>query len=478
MKAILSLLIISIFCISQLAFKHSNTGYTKQIPTIDTFPFISTIKEFKGKLVTSEQGTVTLTSALHNDFYHLDSTNKLGYFYVEARVGAFYNAKSARLPLNIAIVIDRSGSMAGSKMKFAKEAAKAIIDKLNAEDVVSVIMYDHEVTLLQPSVKVLLKDSIKHRIDAIEERGSTNLWGGSEKGYEQVKTGFKPGYVNRVLLISDGLANSGLTNARIINNKVRQYKDEEGITLSSFGVGLDYNEVLMTDMAENGGGNYYFINDPEKMAAILEQEIIGLAKIAAKNAELQIDLPQGIQVTKIYAYKADVKANRITIKFRDLFSEDVKGVLLQFKLPHQINTSLYFTTSLNYTDVNNGLVKQLQQENTLQPIQNEGELLTHYNKKVLEQTLLYQSNETLEKAMLEADKELYEGARLTLKKNKEHLDLHTLLVKSSVELQKMDSINQAYLQQLLHGEKMDRDSFKLMQKTNRAGSYKLRTKRL
>ena len=476
---LLSLLPLLCAFILLAAFKSSNAYSTPKIKlSIDTFPFVQTIKTFKGQTVVSSSGPLTFSSGLHNDYYYTDSQNRVGYLYVEARLGDFKNINAKRLPLNIAIVIDRSGSMAGAKMKYAKEAAKTIIDKLTPEDFVSVVMYDHEVTVIQPSVHPLLKDSIKKKIDAIEERGSTNLWGGSEKGYEQVKKSFTPDYVNRVLLISDGLATSGLTNARIIQNKVRQYKDEEGITLSTFGVGLDYNEVLMTDMAESGAGNYYFINDLDKMASIFEKEINGLAAIATKDATLTIEVPTSIQLNKVYAHKADIKDNRISIKFRDLFANEIKGVLIQFQIGNAISGPVTFTSTLSFKDVKeSGVVKQLENRNVFQATQVSEEVLNHYNRAVLEQTVLLQSNEALEKAMLEADKGLFEGARQSLLKNQAYLKMHEPLVQASKELLKMDSANRAYYTQLLKAEQLGGDTLKLMQKTNRAGSYKIRTRK-
>src|SRR6476620_12735536 len=180
------LLLLSAFC-GLVAFTNSTaSSFSNTINGVDTFPFIASLKEFKGQTITSSHGAVMFSSGLHNDYFIADSQNKIGYLYVETKVGAFVNQNAERLPLNISIVIDRSGSMAGAKMKYAKEAAKTIIDKLTAEDYVSIVIYDHEVTLIQPAVHPHLKDSIKKKIEAIEERGSTNLWGGSEKGYEQV----------------------------------------------------------------------------------------------------------------------------------------------------------------------------------------------------------------------------------------------------------------------------------------------------
>jgi Ca-activated chloride channel family protein len=367
--------------------------------------------------------------------------------------------------------------MKGDKMKYAKEAAKRIIENLTGEDFVSVVMYDHEVTLIQPATKLVSKDSIYKKIDAIEERGSTNLWGGSERGYEQVKKNYHPNYINRVLLISDGLANSGLTNSRVICNKVQQWKDGEGITLSTFGVGLDYNEVLMTDMAENGAGNYYFINDLNRMSSILEKELVGLNAIAAQNAQLKITLPPSVQLLRVYAIKPEIKTNVVSIQFRDLFSNETKGVLIQFRLNNGSNTDLNFSSILNYTDLADNKQKQVANENILSAIREHNTYITHFNRQVLEQTVLYKSNEALEKAMLEADRELFEGARLLLNKNQLYLKDHEALVQSSVELQKMQRTNMDYLKKLDGAEQMSGDSLKLIQKVNRQESYKIRNKR-
>jgi Ca-activated chloride channel family protein len=119
-------------------------------------------------------------------FINLDETGKSGYLYIETKLDRFINEGVKKLPLNISIVIDRSGSMGGEKMEYARSAAMSIIDRLQPQDQVSVVVYDDEVEVIQPSVHVVDKAAIKNRISRIEIRGSTNLWGGSEAGFKQV----------------------------------------------------------------------------------------------------------------------------------------------------------------------------------------------------------------------------------------------------------------------------------------------------
>ena len=205
-------------------------------------------KGHEGKSISSSHDSMQLMSALDNDYYMPDSANQTLYLYTETRVGKSLNSKLKRVPLNIALVLDKSGSMQGEKMDFAKKAAKGIVENLTRDDYVSLTVYDDEVELIQPALHPEKKDLIKAKIDSIKSRGATNLWGGTETGYYQVLTKYHPRFVNRVLLISDGLVNQGVTSSKAIQSHVARFKNENGITISTFGVGLDYNEILMTQM--------------------------------------------------------------------------------------------------------------------------------------------------------------------------------------------------------------------------------------
>ncbi|RYF87373.1 MAG: VWA domain-containing protein, partial [Chitinophagaceae bacterium] len=217
---------LAVFTLTLLAFNSRRTSSPVHTST-DTIPaFAMMVRDHLGKSVINTNGSLAFTTGLHNDFYMVDSINKKGHLYVETKIGTFFNDQARRVPLNICIVIDRSGSMSGVKMGYARKAAKGIIDQLKSEDIVSIVMYDNVVDSVQEPVQVLDKTAIHKKIDAISSRGGTNLWGGTEKGYEFVARNYKPGFINRVLLISDGLANVGLTDPKMIRMKVQQFKDD------------------------------------------------------------------------------------------------------------------------------------------------------------------------------------------------------------------------------------------------------------
>jgi Ca-activated chloride channel homolog len=367
--------------------------------------------------------------------------------------------------------------MAGEKMDFAKKAANGIIDKLSPQDFVSIVMYDEYIDVIQPATAVLHKDSIKARIAKIKPRNSTNLWGGSEKGYEQVKANYRPNCINRVLLISDGVITAGIKIPSRIITKVQEYKDIEGITISTFGVGLDYNETLMTDMAENGAGNYYFIDRADKMTAMFNKELNGLLNVVAQNAELRITLPKGVTVEKVYPFKYAQVKNELVIRYRDLFSEESKGLLVQFRLDDNVDKELRFQSKLSFTDAVDNQPKAIVIENLLVPVKNREAYLTYFNKRVAEQVLLFTANENMERAMQEADKGNYEAARRFAEANGYFFSNNATYVNGSGELRKMDSVNRFYSDDLSRAKSMSADSVKLLQKSRRALNYQIRSKK-
>ncbi|MBI1342771.1 MAG: VWA domain-containing protein [Terrimonas sp.] len=442
-----------------------------------TIPGKPDARGFEGKTTETQLGVIRFKSALDNDYYLKNAQDHEAYFYLEAKMGDFKNDIIAKVPLNIAIVIDRSGSMSGDKISYAKKAAEDIIQRLSPDDYVSVIVYDDEVDLIQASIRVTDKEAILAKIRRIETGGSTNLWGGTEKGFEQVRSGYKNRYVNRVLLISDGLANVGLTSQFEIRKRVSAYREKEGITLSTFGVGLDYNEILMTDMAESGNGNYYFISAPDKMASLFEKELNGLLNVAAQNAEIRIQLPRGISIQKGYGVKYEEYPGEIRIQLRDLFSEETKGCLFKIAIDSYADVPLQLQSTLSYDDVMDQKRKTMTHENKLLPTTDKDVYTNHFNEWVLAQSVLYRANENMENAMLEADKGNYAKARDLVRDNQVFLSDNKSYVEKSEELKKMEHTNTGYYSELKNAETMSSDSVKYMQKSNRASSYKIRTKK-
>jgi Ca-activated chloride channel family protein len=193
--------------------------------------------------------------------------------------------------LNLALVIDRSGSMSEArKLDFVKTAAHQLVDMMGPDDILSIVAYDHHVQIPWPSRLVGRDRAELHRIIAgLYPGGATFLSGGLEEGYRQAKCGKRRGTLNRVLLLSDGLANRGVTSRGDLRERAA-VMSEKGISVSTFGVGNHFDEELMTMVAAGGGGNYRYLGDPERIVAALTSEFHTASRTAASEVEIIIRL--------------------------------------------------------------------------------------------------------------------------------------------------------------------------------------------
>ncbi|MGD9141961.1 MAG: VWA domain-containing protein, partial [bacterium] len=177
-----------------------------------------------------------------------------------------------RLPLNLAIVLDRSGSMRHyDKMENARLGAIEIIERLSEEDIISLIVYSDRPQVIVPAQPVRDKQALIEIVSGIYAGGSTALYGGVAYGAGQVRRNMSWEYVNRVILLSDGLANVGPSSTGALASLGRQL-ESEGITVTTIGVGLDYNEDLMTALAAESGGNAYFASTGRELPTIFAEE--------------------------------------------------------------------------------------------------------------------------------------------------------------------------------------------------------------
>ena len=165
-----------------------------------------------------------------------------------------------RLPLNVGVVLDRSGSMGGRPLDYVKQAAKFLVEQVGANDVLSLTVFDDQVDVVFPSQRVTNKDVLKQAVDSIYAGGSTNLSGGLLHGYGEAMTECRPEQVNRVLLLTDGMANAGIVDPDMLEGKVSAMM-RKGVSLSTVGVGLHFNEDLLIRLAEAGNGSYYYVRE-------------------------------------------------------------------------------------------------------------------------------------------------------------------------------------------------------------------------
>ena len=203
-----------------------------------------------------------------------------------------------RPDLNLSLVLDRSGSMEGEKMVRASEAAMFCVDQMLPTDRLSVVTFDDRIEVLFPSEPVTNKQSMKDLISRVTARGSTALHEAWVRGGLTVSERMLDQGINRVVLITDGLANVGITNTdEIVTQAMGLYK--RGVSTSTIGIGADFNEDLLMPMAQSGGGNAWHVVEPDDMQRIFQVELEGLIAQFAHTVSLSLIPADGVRVVDL-----------------------------------------------------------------------------------------------------------------------------------------------------------------------------------
>ncbi len=239
---------------------------------------------------------------------------------------------SKRPPVNIAIVLDKSGSMQGEKIRQAREAAKMAIGRLNANDIVSVVSYDSTVNVLTPATKVTDKAMINAQIDRINANGSTALFGGVSKGAAEIRKFYDPKRVNRIFLLSDGQANVGPQSPRELGNLGASLA-KEGISVTTLGLGLGYNEDLMTQLAMKSDGSHSFIEEPAQLTQIFNEDFGEALQVVAQKVVVKITCREGVRPVRTLGREADIAGQTVVTTMNQIYSGQEQFVLLEVEIP-------------------------------------------------------------------------------------------------------------------------------------------------
>lgn len=205
--------------------------------------------------------------------------------------------RTQRPPLDLALVLDRSGSMGGSKITLARRAASLAAQLLRDSDRCGLVAYDDEVLRPVPCrpADAEQRAALLGALRSLEARGSTDLFGGWTAGAEEIASTGEAARVRRVLILTDGLANVGVTDPAEILHHVREVSIR-GIGTSTIGVGLDFDEVLVSGMAEAGNGHFYYVERPEQIPDFLAGEVGELLTVAARSVTLGVTVSGPAQV--------------------------------------------------------------------------------------------------------------------------------------------------------------------------------------
>lgn len=265
-----------------------------------------------------------------------------------------------RPPLNLALVIDRSGSMSGEKVEYAKQAASHVVGLMEAKDRVALVQYDNEVDVLFPST-LLDNESLPtllKGIASIYTRGSTNLCGGWLTGCQEIAGTVRDDTFTHAMLLSDGLANVGTTDHKTIAAHAMELA-RRGVSTSTFGIGADYDQHLLEDMANLGEGTFKFIESPQDIPGIFESVFKELLTIYAHKIEVTLIYPSDLKATVLGDYRNECpEPGKLRIFLGSLSAGKSRDIFLKLSIPAGMeNTALPIKVSLRAKDENGELME-------------------------------------------------------------------------------------------------------------------------
>ena len=306
--------------------------------------FVSIVTIAAGEMIVPAGSPFSLTGKLNSPYISCQG----GTAYLQLTIIAPDIGTPRRAPMNLSVVLDRSGSMEEEgKIENAKSALMSLIDQLREDDIFSLVIYDDVIEVLQSAAHVGDKSRLKALVERIAPRGSTNLGGGMVEGFHQVECNLGKDYINRVVLLSDGLANVGLTDPRDLDRIARRER-AKGISITTMGVGLDYNENLMMGIAENGSGNYYFIESPRSIVSIMKKEFHLLASLCARDAQLELRLGRNVVLQDAIGYEWKSVDGRCIVPLGDIYSGDRRELTLEVRVPEGAGTLTVASGNLQY----------------------------------------------------------------------------------------------------------------------------------
>jgi Ca-activated chloride channel family protein len=323
-----------------------------------------------------------------------------------------------RRPLNLGVVIDRSGSMAGDKLDYTRQAAQFLVQNLSTRDTLSIVLYnDHIETLIQPE-SVQHKDMICQKIAGIKSSGTTNMSGGWLEGVNHVAQNQSSDYLNRVILMTDGLANRGIIEPEKLVSLGKQ-KFERGVSTTTMGLGSDFNEDLLISIANASGGAFYFIESPEVAPLIFQEELRGLLSVIGQNLVITLELTDYVSnVTQLNAYPSKADGKYTSFRLGDVFGEEVKTLALELTVPalQQVGEKKIATLRFDYDELTeNGAQHRVLEMPVTVNIAPEGQQPALANPDVSQSVLLLKSAQARRDAVQHADQGNYEGASEVLR---------------------------------------------------------------
>jgi Ca-activated chloride channel family protein len=239
--------------------------------------------------------------------------------------------KTDRTPVNVAFVVDRSGSMQGFRIAQAREAAVTAVKRLDRNDIASVVIFDNQIDVLVAAQAVADHATFTDRIRQVDARGSTAIYDAVRKGADEVRRFKDNRRLNRVVLLSDGLANVGPSRPEDFARLGRDLL-AEGISVSTIGLGLGYNEDLMLHLARASDGNHAFVSDAADLIQIFNKEFDDVLASCAQTVSIDVELFPGVRAVRALSRDGSIAGQHAQFRLNQIYQATEHYVLLELEV--------------------------------------------------------------------------------------------------------------------------------------------------
>ena len=244
--------------------------------------------------------------------------------------GIASEGEGRRIPANVVLVIDKSGSMQGERIEQAKEAALMAVERLGEKDVLGVVAYSDKAVVLSPAGRLRHTDEMRADIRRLRADGRTALYAGVSQGIRELKPFVDPYAVNRIILLSDGQANVGPSTPKELEGLGREAA-KANITVTTIGIGLGYNEDLMSKLALASDGNHAFVEQPDDLVDIFNEEFGDVLSAIGSDVDVIIECPDGFRPMRALGRDATIEGQKVKLGMNKIYGKQEKYVVIELE---------------------------------------------------------------------------------------------------------------------------------------------------
>jgi Ca-activated chloride channel family protein len=280
-------------------------------------------------------GEVSSNCTLSKNYVPVTQEPQKLYALVDVQVAG--DSVTGRMPINLNLVLDHSGSMSGKKIVDLKEAVKFVIDQLEPNDIISVTIFDDSVDVILPSQAVTDKANLKSLIDGIDADDGTTMSLGMRAGLDEVAKNLAPDKVNRILLLTDGQTNGDEDKCE----ELAKEAGTKGVPINAMGLGDDWNAELLSQIANHSSGSSTFLKDPSVITGVFQGEVRWLQAIAAQNSEVTFRLTKDVTMERVHRTIPDIAQlgfaapddRTVSVRIGELSKDHGQRLLFELMVP-------------------------------------------------------------------------------------------------------------------------------------------------